>query len=455
MKRAEFNRLLGIAKTLQGEARRKMMESLNGVEIDDGGVITVAKVIDEAGDSGDVDLDPIIDSAISKRLGEIQNTPMGGRPMITQPSSKAYFGGIKAQGSTNYLKGPDAREKAYRWGAWGLAVLGKSASARDWCENNGLVIKSAGQVEGSNELGGFLVPEILESDLIDLRKEYGSFRRNAYVRPMTSDTSKRPRRTGGLTAYFAGEGQSGTKSKKKWDAVALVAKKLIVLSKISSELNEDAIINVGDDLAGEASYAFAYKEDLCGFNGDGTSAYGGIVGVVTKLTTLNGVDDGAGIVLGSGNLWSELILKDFHRTVGRVPSFARMGSKWHCSPTFFDTVMSPLITAAGGATANDIINGTQGRGFLGYPVDLTEVLPETEANSQVCCLFGNLQKAATLGDRRGVTITFSESAVIEGESTFEQDEVAFRATERFDINVHDVGTATEAGPIVGLITAAS
>ncbi len=63
----------------------------------------------------------------------------------------------------------------------------------------------------------------------------------------------------------------------------LTAKKLMVLTKYSNELNEDAVLNIGDDLAGEIAYAFALKEDQCGFLGDGTSTYGGITGVTTAL----------------------------------------------------------------------------------------------------------------------------------------------------------------------------
>ena len=48
----------------------------------------------------------------------------------------------------------------------------------------------------------------------------------------------------------------------------MTAKKLMVLTKYSNELNEDAVLNIGDDLAGEIAYAFALKEDQCGFTGD-------------------------------------------------------------------------------------------------------------------------------------------------------------------------------------------
>jgi HK97 family phage major capsid protein len=91
---------------------------------------------------------------------------------------------------------------------------------------------------------------------------------------------------------------------------------------------------------------------------------------------------------------------------------------------------------------------------LGYPVNLCEALPSTEANSQVCALFGDLSQAAAFGSRRGMTIGTSDSTTLPGDSNsvFATDEVAMRATQRFDILVHDIGTATVAGPVVGLQT---
>jgi hypothetical protein len=52
--------------------------------------------------------------------------------------------------------------------------------------------------------------------------------------------------------------------------------------------------------------------------------------------------------------------------------------------------------------------------------------------------------AATMGTRRGVTLRADESIY------FAQDALALRVTERFDINVHERGTATTAGPILAL-----
>jgi HK97 family phage major capsid protein len=93
--------------------------------------------------------------------------------------------------------------------------------------------------------------------------------------------------------------------------------------------------------------------------------------------------------------------------------------------------------------------------FLGYPVQFAQVLPKAEANSQVCALLGDLALASKFGDRRQTTVfldPYSKTAT---------DQLQIRGTQRIDINVHDVGNASatasarQAGPVVGLITAAS
>jgi HK97 family phage major capsid protein len=85
--------------------------------------------------------------------------------------------------------------------------------------------------------------------------------------------------------------------------------------------------------------------------------------------------------------------------------------------------------------------------FFGYPVEFTQAMPRT-TGAQISLLFGDLSMAAYFGDRRQTSIAFSDSAL----NAFEQDEIAVRGTERFDINVANVGDTTDAGPIVGLYT---
>ena len=93
--------------------------------------------------------------------------------------------------------------------------------------------------------------------------------------------------------------------------------------------------------------------------------------------------------------------------------------------------------------------------FLGYDVVFSQVMP-TAANvgvSTVGVLFGDLELAAKMGDRRQRAI----------QSGFENDDftrqlMTILATQRVDINVHtivDPKNPTQPGPILGLKTAAS
>jgi len=342
--------------------------------------------------------------------------------------------------------GRKADERAFRFGKWFKGVIVGDPASKQWCVDNGIDIKA--HSEGTNYLGGYLVPPEFSNDIIDLREQYGVARQVTRVVAMGSDTLSIPRRTGGLTAYFVGEATAITESSKSWDQVNLVARKLGVLSLWSSELNEDAMVNIGDDLAGEIAYAFANKEDQCFFNGDGTSTYGTITGVRQRLEDVFTTSGGTGLIVGAGNAYSELTLANFHSVLGALPLYARTGAVWVVSATFYDTVMHSLQTAAGGNTVVDIANGGQQR-FLGYPVVLSQVMPTTAGNSQICALLGNFRLGSTLGDRRMLTLALSS------DYKFAEDQLAIRGTERFDINIHDVGATGTAGPIVGLITASS
>jgi len=349
-------------------------------------------------------------------------------------------------GPLKSFKGEKALENAYRAGMSLLAQLRGDTEAIEFCRNQGIVLGRT-QTGKDNAKGGvFVIPEV-ESAIIDLRILYGAFRANANVSPMNSDTKIVHRRTGGLTAYPVGPGQAGTKSTATWDDIELVARKWMVLAKIESELEEDSVISFADTLVSEIAYAFTYAEDNAGINGDGTSAYHGIVGVLPKLTAAT-----AGLKTASGNAWSEITREDMLGVVALLPQFARKSGnvKWYCSHEFWANVMERIALAAGGVTHAEIA-GELKEVFFGKPVEILETMPHTEANSQVPVFYGNLMQAATMGDRRGVQIKMTDS----NDTDFEKDLESIKGTERFDINVHDVGNTTTAGPIVGLITAGS
>jgi HK97 family phage major capsid protein len=348
----------------------------------------------------------------------------------------------KITGKAKYLASND---EAYRFGRFIMAARGHRKSI-DWCSANGLVTK--GHTESVNSAGGFLVPDEFESSLISLRERYGVFRRNAKIVPMTSDTKRMPRRKTTLTAYAIGEAAPGTESQQVFDQVNLVAQKFMVLTTASNELNEDAIVNLGDDIANEIAYAFALKEDECGFTGTGTSTFGGIVGVTQSLLDVDGtIGNIKGLFDPTGTGWANITLQDLNAVQAALPAYADSPAcKWYCSKAFYHAVMEKEAYKAGGVTNREIRDGTATPVFFGYPVEFTQVLTRSSTATSIPLLFGDLSMAAYFGDRRQTSIAFSDSAL----NAFEQDEIAVRGTERFDIKVANVGDTVEAGPIVGL-----
>ncbi|MGK3946559.1 hypothetical protein ABK046_50400, partial [Streptomyces caeruleatus] len=63
--------------------------------------------------------------------------------------------------------------------------------------------------------------------------------------------------------------------------------------------------------------------------------------------------------------------------------------------------------------------------------------------------FGDLAMASALGSRKEISVAMSD------QYRFNQDQLAIRATQRYDINVHSLGSTSAAGPLIVLKTPAS
>jgi len=194
----------------------------------------------------------------------------------------------------------------------------------------------------------------------------------------------------------------------------------------------------------------AKKEDLIGFVGDGTSTYFGMTGIVGALRAVDAtIGNIKGLVVAAGNNYSEITLANFREVVGILPEDCDDTAKWYMNKKFYYSVIYPLAETAGVANIFEILSDRKSRFLLGYEVVFVSAMPSTEANSQICAILGDLQLGAYLGERRELRIESSDHV------HFNTDQIGFRGTERIDINAYGVGDTSEAGPIVGLILAAS
>lgn len=353
---------------------------------------------------------------------------------------------VRRHASLKSFIGQDAEAQAYIAGQWYLACLGHDG-AQQWCNERGLVFRNA-LGTGSNAGGGALVPNPLEANLIRLVENFGVFRRKARSVPMSSETFSFPRRTGGVTAYFVAQNPSSgtTESEPTFDNISLTARELCTATRMSRNISEDALISIADLLTTEIALAMATKEDQCGFLGDGTSTYGGITGLKNALA------DGSEVTAATGNTqFGTLDLEDFEAMIAKLPQYPGIRPEWYIHSAGYALSMLRLQMAAGGNTVSEIA-GQGSRMFMGYPVNFVQVMNSTtgaQTSTEGLCYFGDLSMAAAFGSRVGMSIEFSTERYVE------LNQIGVFGRERFDIVVHDVGTSSLPGPVIGLETPGS
>jgi HK97 family phage major capsid protein len=344
------------------------------------------------------------------------------------------------------LRAFDNPESAYRVGKWIAGTFLGDQDAKRWCMDHGVEARAMG--ESTNVAGGFAVPEEMSSQLIRLVETYGVAPSVMQSVPMASDTLLVPKRLTGVTANWVGENSEITTSDPTGTQVQLVAKKLASGTRVARELLADSLISVADWLVQEHSLALAKKTDEAAFNGDGTSTYGGIQGITTKIN--DGTHTASVVSAAAGNAgFEDLDLADFSKALGALPRYALGGAAWYISPAGYHASIERLQMAAGGLTIGDIAGGGVPR-FLGLPVIQTLVMDSTlgsDANV-IKVLVGDAALAGIYGIRDQVTIRSTE------EEYARFDQTAFYATLRVDYNWHSLGDTSEAGPMVALKTTA-
>lgn len=275
----------------------------------------------------------------------------------------------------------------------------------------------AAQSGGTDNKGGFSVPDPLSNALINLIEDRGTARQKAQRIVMSSDTWSVPKVTAQATIYYPAEAAAITESDVTFGQVQLSAKKLAALVKMSTEITEDSVLSMLDVVVDSIAYSIALEEDKNLFNGVAggvnTSGIAGDASVddtnVASVAAL-ALTDLTECASGIGN-----------PVVGAV-------NEWYMSPVVFHSQVRDLLNAAGGNAVADI-EGGQRPLLLGYPVNLVSCLPAAPASGELVAAFGDLRIGAYFGDRRALNFkTLNELYM-------ENDQIGVVATERIDIQV--------------------
>ncbi len=262
---------------------------------------------------------------------------------------------------------------------------------QEYLASNGHKI-SAALYEGSNPAGGFIVPSIVEGQVVPLAPTDMGVRAIASVIPTAMDI-KIPRATTISTAVGKAEGTgSGSnlfaESEPTLDQFTLSAFMAGVLHQISWELAQDVPsfqqFAVGDMLLAQQ----LYEENLY-VNGTGTGQAQGLVSNTGAGVT--------GVVVGSDNYASELLAATFdvqstlktayHQNAGWLMSraTATVIKKQQSQTNLF----TPVWTRENG---KDYLHG--------YPVTFSTAMPAIAAGATPV-LFGDFKQGYVIGDRGG------------------------------------------------------
>jgi HK97 family phage major capsid protein len=364
-----------------------------------------------------------------------------------------HAGSLRAFTAALYGTRQAAEEAAYRAGQFCRAVIFGVPDAARWCRDAGVQMAFAGGdmrqtrvLTGVSSGQSVLVPDELALPIISLREQYGLARRLCYIHPMMSDTASIPRDTGDITAYFVGRESVPTASDPTFDNINLAARNVAAETRISNDYADDSVINLADYVAQKHARAFAYKEDGCLLNGDGTSTYGGIVGLRALLTEAGGLLGAVTVATSTHNLFSEIDASDLRKVIGTLPDLAGINPSWITSKPAQNATFGRLTDAAGGNTKFDL-GAQMPEQWGGYPIVTSPLMPAglaTDYDAVAMFLFGDLRMGVVFGDRRGMTMIVDPYSL----ASYQQTKII--NSERFDINCHGVGTTTEAGPVVAL-----
>lgn len=273
--------------------------------------------------------------------------------------------------------------------------------------------------------GGFLIPETLRADLLQLAMENAIVRSRAQVIPMSSlavpipsvdETSRVSSVFGGMVAYWTEEGAAATESQAKFGRVRLEAKKLTIYSEAPNELVADSPA-FGSFIGQNMPRAASFYEDDAFLNG---------TGVGEPLGVLKG-NGAVSVTRASAN---QVGFSDVVNMFTRLLPGSYDNAVWLCSPAVIAQLLQLALTVAAGDSVSPPLWLTGGQAIAGAPMTLlgrplivSEKIPNLGSTGDLSLVdFSHY----LIGDRQMMQATSSPHF------KFSSDVTAYKIVERVD-----------------------
>jgi HK97 family phage major capsid protein len=274
--------------------------------------------------------------------------------------------------------------------------------------------------------GGFLVPETLRSQLLQIALDLAVVRSRATVVPMESarvpmpmidSTTNAGSVYGGMIAYWGEESAALTDASPKFGRATLDAKKLTGLSVVPNELLQDSLISFAALVETLWPQALAFFEDVAFMSGTGSGEPLGFLGA--------GNSAGVAVAKESGQVADTIVVENVIKMYSRMLPSSLARGIWVCSPEAIPELftMALSVGTGGGPVMLTNVAGPAPMTIFGRPLVVSEKAGRLGDRSDLA--FVDLSYYL-IGDRQ--TMTASSST----DWKFGNDQTAFRIIQRVD-----------------------
>jgi HK97 family phage major capsid protein len=274
--------------------------------------------------------------------------------------------------------------------------------------------------------GGYLVPENLRSQLLEVAIEMAVVRSRATVVPMDSArvpfptidvTSNASSLFGGMIAYWAEESAALTDANPTFGRVMLDANKLTGLSVVPNELLQDSIISFSALIERLWPMVLAFEEDDAFMTGNGTGQPLGFLGA--------GNSAGIAVDAETGQPADTIVYENIVKMYARMLPSSLNRAVWLISPDTIPELFTMALSVGTGGNSVFIVNAAnQGPSTLfGRPIVVTEKAGALGNRGDIA--FVDLSYYL-IGDRQSMTASSST------DWKFGNDQTAYRIIQRVD-----------------------
>jgi HK97 family phage major capsid protein len=347
------------------------------------------------------------------------------------PQAQTGKGG-RASMLTSYGQGA-----AYNKHAPGSVIDGKFQSAVDYFKAIWHLDESPAAVARRTEIrnagssvvpsdGGFLVPERLRSQLLEIALEMAVVRSRATVVPMDSArvpfptidvTSNASSLFGGMIAYWGEESAALTESDPKFGRVVLDAKKLTGLSVVPNELLQDSIISFSALIERLWPMVLAFEEDSAFMTGNGAGQPLGFLGA--------GNSAAVAVAAEAGQAASTIVYENIVKMYARMLPSSLSRAVWVISPDTIPELFTMALSVGTGGNSVFVVNAAAPgpMTLFGRPIVVTEKANTLGSRGDIA--FVDLSYYL-IGDRQSMTAASST------DWKFGNDQTAYRIIQRVD-----------------------